>query len=188
MTEYTSPRSISVASTAKLVRAELKKEFSGTIFSVRSKSYSGGASIRVEWTDGPTSKAVDQIVWKYRGASFDGMIDLKSYHNSELNGEVVHYGADYINCTRTLSIEFLTAVASAYCARYNEVMPKIVVSGSAYIEDRQIWDHSHYTEQIMEKAYETDAGKLDQLFSEEDLREAEYQAYKAERDAQGGSL
>ncbi len=41
----------SAADTAKLVRAALKRSFPGTRFSVRSKTYSAGASIDVSWMD-----------------------------------------------------------------------------------------------------------------------------------------
>jgi hypothetical protein len=74
-------RYLSCAETAKLIRVALKKAFPGVKFSVRSSTYSMGASIRVGWTDGPTDKAVDSVVQVYSGAGFDGMIDLK-YHKS----------------------------------------------------------------------------------------------------------
>jgi hypothetical protein len=68
---------LSCAETAKLVRAALKKVFPRVKFSVRSSTYSMGASISVRWTDGPSSKAVDKVIEAYAGADFDGMIDLK---------------------------------------------------------------------------------------------------------------
>ena len=68
---------ISVVETAKLVRQALKRAFPGVVFSVRSKSYSGGASINVDWTDGPRTKEVNPIIKQYQGGDFDGMIDLK---------------------------------------------------------------------------------------------------------------
>lgn len=46
---------LSAADTAKLVRVALKRSFPGTRFSVRSKTYSGGASIDVSWMDPPAS-------------------------------------------------------------------------------------------------------------------------------------
>lgn len=70
---------LTCAETAKLVRAALKREFPGVKFSVRSQTYSGGASIDVKWTDGPTTKRVDPVVKAYAGGDFDGMIDL-AYH------------------------------------------------------------------------------------------------------------
>ena len=89
-------RYLSVAETAVLIRQALAREFPGVKFSVRSKSYSGGASVHVSWTDGPTAKMVDKVAGEFSGASFDGMIDLKSYHASEFNGELVHFGADFV--------------------------------------------------------------------------------------------
>ena len=72
MSEY-----ISVTATAKLIRAALKKAFPGVKFSVRSSSYSGGASIRVGWMDGPLAKEVEAVAGVYSSGGFDGMIDLK---------------------------------------------------------------------------------------------------------------
>ena len=103
---------ISTTDTAKMIRKEVKHYFPNVKFSVRSHSYSGGSSIDVSWTDGPTTKEVDAIVKRFQGASFDGMIDLKSYHNSFviLEGSTlpveVHYGADYVFTNRDLSPEF----------------------------------------------------------------------------------
>lgn len=70
---------IGVADTAKLIRVQLKKNFPKIKFSVKSKSYSMGASISIGWTDGPTTKKVDEVVQVFGGANFDGMIDLKTY-------------------------------------------------------------------------------------------------------------
>lgn len=88
--EYVSPRYLTAAETAKLVRQALKREFPGQKFSVRSSTYAGGASIDIGWTDGPTTKAVDQVVGVFAGADFDGMIDLKCYsqHWLEPDGTV----------------------------------------------------------------------------------------------------
>jgi Large polyvalent protein associated domain 29 len=79
MTDGSEKEYLSCAETAKLLRAALKRAFPGVKFSVRSDTYSGGASIRVGWTDGPTTQDVDRIAQQYAGADFDGMIDLKSY-------------------------------------------------------------------------------------------------------------
>lgn len=71
-------RFIPCAETAKLVRAALKKAFPRVKFSVRSHTYAGGASINVEWADGPTQAMVEAVAKSYAGSRFDGMIDLKS--------------------------------------------------------------------------------------------------------------
>ncbi len=128
-TEY-----LSCADTAKLVRQALKAVFPSVKFSVRSKVYSGGASIDVSWTDGPRTKTVEAVAGQFAGADFDGMVDLKVYNThyiapngspvlghrpstngsfEEINGGIpdvegvrrVHFGADFIFCSRRLAQE-----------------------------------------------------------------------------------
>ena len=99
---------ISVTDTAKLVRGALKTAFPSVKFSVRSSSYSGGASIDVSWMDGPREQAVEKVAKVFEGSTFDGMIDLKSYHTSTLVNEdgttrAVHFGADYVFCRREVT-------------------------------------------------------------------------------------
>jgi hypothetical protein len=108
--EFKPTRHLTCAETAKLLRAQLKRDFPGTKFSVRSDTYSGGASIRVRYTDGPKKAAVDKVAQLYAGATFDGMIDLKSYHTSWLRDEdgepqEVHFGADFVFVDRDVSPE-----------------------------------------------------------------------------------
>jgi len=95
---------LTCADTAKLVRRSLKEAFPGVKFSVRSRVYSGGASIDVRWTDGPTEKAVEAIAGKFSSATFDGMRDLKEYHISELAGRLVSFGVDFIFFSRKVSL------------------------------------------------------------------------------------
>ena len=112
---------LSCADTAKLIRADLKANYPRTRFSVRSSTYSGGASIRVSWIDGATIEEIDRLVKRYEGASFDGMIDLKSYNDPTLMAfagqdtpVLVSFGADFIFTDRDLSpayIEQLSAEA-----------------------------------------------------------------------------
>lgn len=98
---------LTCAETAKLLREALKAAYPGIKFSVRSDTYAGGASIRVVWTDGPVDSTVDLTAKRYAGASFDGTIDLKSYHSSIIvSGEdmrEVHFGADFVFTEREIS-------------------------------------------------------------------------------------
>lgn len=75
---------LSCAETAKLIRAALKCAFPATKFSVKSKTYSGGASINVDWTDGPTDKMVSAVTEQFSGGHFDGSIDMATTHSSWL--------------------------------------------------------------------------------------------------------
>ena len=128
----TGTRYYTVAETAKLIRPILARHFPGIKFSVRSKSYSGGASIDVSWTDGPRSKTVDEFIKGFEGKSFDGMNDLASYQDSWIKpdgsaelayrpdsyggsipefvsdaphpgAEMVRFGADYVFTNRHIS-------------------------------------------------------------------------------------
>jgi hypothetical protein len=83
---------ISQVETHKMMRKALKAAFPGVKFSVRADH----TSSRVEWQDGPSEHAVDEIVQQYRGATFDGMIDLESPVHHIVNGEKVNYGTKYV--------------------------------------------------------------------------------------------
>lgn len=107
---------ISLSDTAKEMRKELKRVWPSVKFSVRSKSYSGGCSIRVEYTDGPTTKQVDEVIQKYQAGDFDGMTDSYSYGEgiTSLNesGELVtiQYAAKYVFSQRDYSSKY-----ASYC-------------------------------------------------------------------------
>lgn len=96
-----STKYLTCAETAKLVRAALKEAFPGVKFGVRAKTYSGGASMTITWTDGPNNAQVEAIANRFQGAYFDGSIDYKGSVYHMLNGERVSFGADFIHCTRS---------------------------------------------------------------------------------------
>jgi hypothetical protein len=115
---------LTCAETAKLVRAELKKQLPDFKFSVKSSNYAGGASVDVSWTNGLPQSEVEKVVDKFSGAGFDGMVDLQYYkshwllpdgsvqvarcdyrdiENAKPLGAVeVQFGADHIMCNRHL--------------------------------------------------------------------------------------
>jgi hypothetical protein len=141
-------RYVSCAETAKLVRAALKAKFPGVKFSVRSHTYSGGASIDVTWLDGPTGKDVALVTELYRGSTFDGMIDLRTSHTTLLASpdgsvEEVHFAADYVFTHRNLSPEFQATLGAMYEAEY----------GAVY--DREAYDNSadHYYRKLVSETW-----------------------------------
>ena len=96
------PRMIPATECAKLVRKTLKEKFPNTKFSVRTHKYAGGASVDVHYHDrNLPEQEVTEVVSKFQGASFDGMTDSMSYHDSTLNGEKVWYGANFVFATNT---------------------------------------------------------------------------------------
>jgi hypothetical protein len=133
-------RWIDTAEVAKMIRRQLKKAHAGVKFSVRLDRYSGGSSIDIRWTDGPTVKTVEQTTAAFAGRRFDGMIDLQygadswyceehgarvartyghgmgldALHESRCCGdaELVHFGASFVFENRTLSPEFSAELAA----------------------------------------------------------------------------
>jgi len=91
---------IDVTGTAKLIRKALRESFPGVKFSVRSERYAGGSSINIAWTDGPTGKQVEHVAGVFEGSYFDGNIDYKGSRYHRLDGEPVHFCADFIHCNR----------------------------------------------------------------------------------------
>lgn len=175
------PRYLRVAETAKLVRAALKPAFPGVTFSVRSSSYSGGASIDVSWTDGPTVGAVTRVAGPFAGAGFDGMIDLKTgkttwycpthgartaenygHSYASQNGpvmsrccarsELVHMGADYVHTVRRFTDAARTIL---------ECMAARSVGREVYVADErdpwnQDWMTAHFHRAGVETAFAVD--------------------------------
>jgi hypothetical protein len=91
------------AHAAKNIRRDLKIAFPDIAFKVTSKSYSGGNSVSVHWSMGPTSDEVRKIIEPYEQGTFDGMTDSYDYDYSEAarkfhdeNGSIkfVHWSRD----------------------------------------------------------------------------------------------
>lgn len=153
-------RYISCADTAKLVRTALKDAFPKTKFSVKSKTYSGGASITISWIDGPTSREVEAVAKQFQGATFDGMIDLKSHHTSNLNGEAVRFGADFIFTSRDFSVAFLQRRADKVAHRFGGELVQVIENNYGHAElvgGHERWSTSTWSfrDLIMQEAYKT---------------------------------
>ena len=143
---------LSCADTAKLVRAALKESFPGVKFSVRSSVYSGGASINVSYTDGPTYEQVKSIVGAFEGSYFDGMTDYKGLNYSSIDGQEVRFGADFIFVNRSFSVDLFTNLVADACKYYGYAMPTIVQGCSgAYMLDNIDYETSR---RIMTKVSE----------------------------------
>jgi hypothetical protein len=118
---------VSVADTAIEVRKALKKAFPGFKFtSVKSKSYSGGASIYIDWVDGPTVAEVDVVIDFYKGSTFDSMTDMKSSRPAvEYEGRTIRWGADFISTNRSYSAEFFHEIVDKICSDFGVTKPPI---------------------------------------------------------------
>jgi hypothetical protein len=116
-------RYVSAKDTAKLIRQALRAGWPSVKFSVRTHTYAGGASVDVSWTDGPTEAEVRATTDRYRGASFDGMRDLKEFHDTVLvddqgRPELVHFGAHFVGTERRVS-DGLVAAGTALLSAWN---------------------------------------------------------------------
>ena len=124
-------REYSVTETAKLIRQALREAFPRTKFSIRSKSYSGGASIYVRWMDGPTEQQVRPILNAFEGAYFDGMQDMKIFcEQSEFRGERVRFCVDFVHGQRAISFERLVEVGNRVCDQLG--VPGVIIRRSDY--------------------------------------------------------
>jgi hypothetical protein len=112
------------------LRIELKKAFPGVKFSIRS-DYN---SVRIAWTDGPTTDHVKAITGKYEGGHFDGMDD--SYHHSRSPFTSVFGSAKYIFENRSYSVATMTTAAEAVAKKYGYEPFNVKTSfdGTAYID------------------------------------------------------
>lgn len=99
------PISEPATQTAARVRLYLRRFFPGVRFSVTSKRYAGGSSVRVSYADGPALSAVEAVAKAFESAAFDGMQDLKTHHGYAWEDGRRYYGADYVFVDRTVAPE-----------------------------------------------------------------------------------
>lgn len=81
------------------IKQALRVKWPQVKFSVKSSVYSGGDSVHVSWTDGPTVDQVQPIVRFYEYGTFDGMTDSYNMDNVK---ECAHQ-AKYVMCNRDFS-------------------------------------------------------------------------------------
>ncbi|WP_273818535.1 LPD29 domain-containing protein [Providencia rettgeri] len=115
LTQITSNSDKEVKIVGKNIRAELKKHFPKTKFSVRKQYYS---TYHVSWADGPTVDEVESIINKYETSRFDSYTD---YHYSETSPfNVVYGGADYVFTYRDYSNEIIALAIKSLIEKYGE--------------------------------------------------------------------
>lgn len=87
---------------AVLTRQILKDRFPGIKFSVRVRFFSGGSSINIRWTGGPTTREVTEPLNALTGRGFDPMTDstTSSDHLIAYAGRIYKPCFAFINCNR----------------------------------------------------------------------------------------
>ncbi len=89
------------AAASAAIKAELTSLYPHIKFSVKSESFSMGDSVHVNWTDGPTSDEVNDIIKKYQYGHFDGMTDM--YENTNSRSDIPQ--SKYVSGSRSISDE-----------------------------------------------------------------------------------
>ncbi len=115
LTQITSNSDKEVKIVGKNIRAELKKHFPKTKFSVRKQHHS---TYHISWTDGPTVDEVESIINKYETSRFDSYTDYHYSENSPFN--VVYGGADYVFTHRDYSDEIIALAIKSLIDKYGE--------------------------------------------------------------------
>jgi len=100
---------------AKNIRILLKKHFPGVKFSVRKRDYD---CINVNWTDGPTKDAVENIVKKFQAGSVNGMEDIYEYRGDAFNR--VYGDVKFLFCERSLTDDLIVEAIEMLRKEYGE--------------------------------------------------------------------
>lgn len=121
--DFLAPVSAGKYPSAALGSRNLKKElahaFPGVKFSVTSDTFSGGDSISVHWTLGPTTNEVESISDKYQEGSFNGMEDIYETDHDNVWPELFG-GAKYVHATRHFPEEMLAQIDHEISALFGE--------------------------------------------------------------------
>ncbi len=140
-------KNYNLTETAKEIKQVLKASFPGTKFSIRSKSYPGGSSIDVRWTDGPTGKQVGNILDRFESTSYDGMNEVTNYHGErKYKGQLVEFHSGYVHGSRSISPEVLMLVADRIAYETGTATPTLNQYGSLSGADELVpfsW-HEHW--------------------------------------------
>lgn len=124
---------LSCAETAVMIRSVLKESFPGVKFSVRSSVYSGGASININYQDGPNVDAVKSAVLIFEASYFDGSIDYKGLNFTAIDGQEIRFGADFVFVNRKVSDEMYAAALDALYEKFagnfaSDPLPRVTVA------------------------------------------------------------
>lgn len=134
---------------AKNIRTELKREFPGVKFSVRSSSFSMGNDVNVSWTDGPTTEEVEGVTGKYQQGVFNGMEDIYEYGRSVFTE--IFGGSKYVMESRTTTVEKKRLIVDELG------YPEIEIDKWGCIQDRDVSDM--VSRELQSRSFYTRPGK-----------------------------
>lgn len=128
---------------AKAIRSELKETFKGVKFSVRTKKYSGGSSISINWTDFPAASAVEEITSKYESIS-----------RCEYTGEILSGGNTYIHTYNTWSEDMENTIKENLITKYGIEFYNEHIEGYNYYRYARELFETMYQESIKQEVVE----------------------------------
>lgn len=109
---------------AKEIRQLLKQAWPSVRFRVRCSNFSMGDAVDVKWTDGPSSKQVDNVVQAWQSEDFDGMTDSSvARPDTIVDGTILCNRVRFVHTTRHFSRDFMRQVALDLCDRYELPLP-----------------------------------------------------------------
>jgi len=102
------------AKTAKAIKTELKNNYPLTKFIVRSKTFAGGDSVSIDWTDGPTDSEVNKLINKYQFGNFDSSTDMYNYDNCKDDIPQVKYVLTSRNMSESIGRKLVDEIKNYY--------------------------------------------------------------------------
>lgn len=157
------------AAAAQAIRQDLKKAFPGVKFMVRSRSFSMGNSVDVEWTDGPTRSEVDRIIGRYQYGHFDGMQDLYEYSNRRDDLPQ----AKYVSGSRSMSEEVRAELLAYVADRFFEPPERDGVTENTRMPNGNWWVQEQVWREFSERSYTTPAQWMPEEKTNEELEQPE---------------
>jgi len=148
------------ARVAANMRTELKAKYPGVKFEIKSKSYSGGNSVTVRYTDGPAFAKVEAIVNRYESGSFNGLDDSYDYDHSAIGEafDAVFGRVRHTFVERSYTPDAMRSAADLVSMRYSNETPMTVkvsdYDGHAYIETD--WSRENQRHDIYALLHATD--------------------------------
>lgn len=102
------------AAAAAQIRKKLKDIYPRTQFGVRSKAFSMGTSITVDWVNGPPSKEVEALLAPYCYGHFNGSDDI--YEVSNRNKDIPQ--VKFLSCNREVEESILQTLFLRMVSHY----------------------------------------------------------------------
>ena len=127
------PASATPAETAKIMKRALRQRFPAVRFSVRLSRGTGWGNCSVRWTDGPSTKLVQEVTKHFQGSGFDGMTD-SSYQIENKLPDGRQTGILLLSEHRSISAGFAQRLADAVASFYGVDLPEVKQNGSEYWE------------------------------------------------------